>query len=54
MDIDPQDVVLKFRCPECDLGIDQPLTDLVEVGAPICVDCDIECELESVIVESKD
>jgi endogenous inhibitor of DNA gyrase (YacG/DUF329 family) len=43
--MDPEKMIMKWVCPECHKEVLWSYMDLVNVGNPICSDCDVEMEL---------
>lgn len=42
-----ENITLSFQCPECEFDAVVTVSDLLEVGTPICTDCDEPMELHS-------
>ena len=45
MDIPSQKVSVNFNCPECDHDELVAIIDLVDIGNPLCSECDTEMEM---------
>lgn len=44
----PDNVVLLYKCPDCEEEFHQPASELDESGTAFCPECERDCELISV------
>lgn len=40
-------IAFSFQCPECEESVNVTLTDMLEIGTPMCCDCDVDMEPDS-------
>lgn len=51
--IPASEITLNWTCEECDEKVQQPLTDIVEVGTAICPECGDDMTLEEEVQVGK-
>lgn len=42
-----ENIAFSFQCPQCEDSVTVTLSDLLEIGTPICTDCDEPMEPDS-------
>ena len=53
MKVKVEDILIEFLCTKCNLVVDVPLTEIFEVGTPLCTICEDypEMSYEDAIIE---